>query len=173
MASPPIQIASAPRPMTEATASRTPAELSTFASSSSIPSSRQMVRAILVHASELASDGFQATPTRASFGASFPGHAEGLGDRLHRAEPDHVRRVLHRVVARDPHSGDDRVAHHPENVRDLRVAVGPGHRLKAGRRKRDDQVVFAADELASDRIRRRGVSFGIEAAKPDGIAVVR
>ena len=68
--SPPIQIASAPRPMTEATASRTPAELSTFASSSSIPSSRQTVRAIFVHASELASDGFQATPTRASLGAS-------------------------------------------------------------------------------------------------------
>ena len=101
----------------------------------------------------------------------FPGHAEGFGDRLHRAEPDHVGRVLHRVIARDPDSSDDRVAHHPKNVRDLRVAVGRGQRLKAGRRKRDDQVVFAADELASDHIRRRGVSFGIEAAKPDGIAV--
>ena len=169
--SPPIQIASAPRPMTEATASRTPAELSTFASSSSIPSSRQTVRAIFVHASELASDGFQATPTLRQPGRELPGHAEGLGHRLHRAEPDHVRGVLHRVVARDPHAGGDRVAHHPEDMADLRVAVGPGHRLKAGRRQRDDQVVFTPDELASDRVRRRGVSLGVEPAKPDRVAV--
>src|SRR3954449_11238490 len=66
--SPPIQTASAPRPMTEATASPTADEFSTFASSSSIPSALQVVRATLVQASELASDGFHATPTRASFG---------------------------------------------------------------------------------------------------------
>ena len=68
--SPPTQIASAPRPTSEATASRTAAEPSTFASSSSIPSSLQTVRAIFVPASEFASDGFQATPTLASSGAS-------------------------------------------------------------------------------------------------------
>ena len=68
--SPPTQIASAPRPTSAATASRTAAEPSTFASSSSIPSSEQTVRAIFVPASEFASDGFQATPTFVSRGAS-------------------------------------------------------------------------------------------------------
>ena len=70
MLSPPTQIASAPRATSEATASRTAAEPSTFASSSSIPSSVQMIRATFVPASEFASDGFQATPTLASRGAS-------------------------------------------------------------------------------------------------------
>ena len=74
--SPPIQIASAPRPTSEATASRTAAEPSTFASSSSIPSSLQTVRATLVQASEFASDGFQATPTRRQSRGEPAGHPE-------------------------------------------------------------------------------------------------
>ena len=160
MLSPPTQIASAPRPTSEATASRTAAEPSTFASSNSIPSSLQTVRATFVPASEFASDGFQATPTLASRGVEPPGHPESLGHRLHRPEADHVGRVLLRVVPRDADAGRDRVAHHPEDVQALRVAVGRGHRLEAGRRQGDDQLVVTADDRAGDRVRRRGVPLG-------------
>ncbi len=79
---------------------------------------------------------------------------------------------MRRVVARNPHTGGDRVAHHPEDMRDLCVAVRPGHRLKAGRRQCDDQVVFAPDELTSDRVGRRGVPFGVEPAQPDCVSVL-
>ena len=80
------------------------------------------------------------------------GHAECLGDRLHRPHPHHVRRVLHGIVARDPHARGHRVAHHAEDVRNPGVAVGPRHRLKAGRRQCDDQVVPARDQLPGDRV---------------------
>src|SRR5262245_59112227 len=68
--SPPTQIASAPRPTSEATDSPTAEVPSTFASSSSIAISLQTARATLVQASEFDSYGFQATPTLLSAGAS-------------------------------------------------------------------------------------------------------
>ena len=101
-----------------------------------------------------------------------PGHPERLGHRLHRPEADHVGGVLHRVVPRDADAGHDRVAHHPEDVRALRVPVGRGHRLEAGRRQGDDQLVVTPDDRPGDRIRRRGVSLGVVPADPDRPALL-
>ena len=68
--SPPTHSACAPRATSDCTASVTAALLSTFASSSVRPSSRQASRAFSVNASELDSAGFQATPTRVSEGSA-------------------------------------------------------------------------------------------------------
>ena len=158
--------------MSEPTASRTAAELSTFASSSSIPSSLQTFRAILVHASEFASDGFQATPTRASFGASRLAMRKRLGDRLHRAHADHVGRMLHRVITRDADAGGDRVAHHPEDMRDLRVAIRRRPRPEGW--AVESVMIRSSSPPTSSRaivVRRGGVALGVEPAQPDRLAV--
>ena len=62
--------------------------------------------------------------------------------------------------------------HHPEDVRAFRIPVGPGHRLEAGRRQGDDQLVVAADDRPGDRVRRRGVPLGVVAADPDRPALL-
>ena len=167
MLSPPIQIASAPRPTSEATASRTAAEPSTFASSSSIPSSLQTARASFVPASEFASDGFQATPTLASRGASRRAIRKPSATGCIVPRPTMYGGCFLGSSARDADAGHDGVAHHPEDVRSLRVPVGPGDRLEAGRGSGDDQLVVAPDDRPGDRIRRRGVPLGVVPVDPE------
>ncbi|OQB96678.1 MAG: hypothetical protein BWX86_00642 [Verrucomicrobia bacterium ADurb.Bin122] len=66
--SPPIQTASTSRASTERKASGTSEVLPALASTSSMPSSEQMARALSTQASELCSVGFQTAPTRRSLG---------------------------------------------------------------------------------------------------------
>ena len=124
MLSPPTQIASAPRPMSEPTASRTAAEPSTFASSSSMPSSLQTDPGDLRAGLRIRLRRVPGDPDLPEPGVQPPGHPEGLGHRLHRSEAGHVGRMLPRVVAEMPTPAATGSLTIPKTCRTLRVPVG-------------------------------------------------